>query len=71
MAYVEGLLSHFRELCMVCEQDTVKTKHSLKLSATENMDNATNQDRQVQGAKTRAPVENMTFATELSVLLQH
>ena len=69
VVYVDGLLTHFREPCLVYIKGTVKNKHSPKLSAAENMDNASNQDRQALVAKPRTAVENMTFLTELSTLL--
>lgn len=69
MAYVDGFLTHFRELCLVYIQGTVKNKHSPKLSAAKNMDNATNQDRQARVAKTRIPVKNMIFLSESSISL--
>lgn len=47
----------------------MKNKQSPKLSAAKNMDNATNQDRQARVARTRMPVKNMTFLTELSISL--
>ena len=69
MVYVDGFLTHFRELCLVYIKGTMKNKQSPKLSAAKNMDNATNQDRQARVARTRMPVKNMTFLTELSISL--